>query len=125
MNHGMYVNGPIGLLDTKWQLLSIVLEGMAIDDVEDADADITLGSNNRAFGRGGCNQFFGKYRLEEESIRIGPLASTMMYCERIMVVEIAYFKALEAVRMLCSEEDAMEMWSEDGATTLLFRKGMD
>jgi heat shock protein HslJ len=121
----VYVNGPAGLLDIKWHLLSIVLEGTAIDDVEEAGANITLGSNSRAFGKGGCNQFFGKYMLEGEGIRIGPLASTMMYCEETMAVEDAFFKALGIVRKLHSEEDAMEMCSEDGATTLLFRKGMD
>ncbi|MDD1756852.1 MAG: META domain-containing protein [Methanomassiliicoccales archaeon] len=121
----MYVNGPAGLLDTKWHLLSIVLEGTAIDDVEEAGANITLGSNRRAFGRGGCNQFFGGYKLDEEGIRIGPLASTLMYCEETMAVEGAFFKALGVVRKLHLEEDAMEMWSEDGATTLLFRKGID
>ena len=121
----MNVNGPPGLLDTKWQLLSIVFEGTAIDDVEGAGADITLDSNGTVFGRGGCNRFFGKYHLEEESIRIGPLASTRMYCERTMAVEIAFFKALGAVRKVRSEQDTMEMRSEDGATVLLFRKGMD
>lgn len=121
----MYVNGPAGLLDIKWHLLSIVFEGTAIDDVEEAGANITLGSNSRAFGRGGCNQFFGGYKLEGEDIRIGPLASTMMYCEKTMAVEDAFFKALGVVRKLHSEEHAMEMWSEDGATTLSFRMGMD
>jgi len=119
------MNGPAGLLDIKWHLLSIVYEGTAIDDVEEAGADITLGSNSKAFGRGGCNQFFGKYMLEGEGIRIGPLATTMMYCEKTMAVEDAFFRALGAVKKLHSEEGAMEMWSEDGATTLLFRKGMD
>jgi heat shock protein HslJ len=120
----MYVNGSAGLLDIKWHLLSIVFEGAAIDDVEEAGADITLGSDNKAFGRGGCNQFFGKYMLEGEGIRIGPLASTLMYCEKTMAVEDAFFKALGTVRMLRLEKDAMEMWSEDGATALLFHKGM-
>lgn len=121
----MHVNGPAGLLDTRWRLLSIVFEGKAIDDVEEAGADITLGSDSKAFGRGGCNRFFGKYMLEREGIRIGPLASTLMYCEKTMAVEDAFFKALEAVRVLRSEKDLLEMWSEDRATTLLFRKGMD
>jgi putative lipoprotein len=118
----MNVNGPTGLLDMKWHLISIVFEGTAIDDVEEAGADITLGSDGKAFGRGGCNQFFGKYKLEEEGIRIGPLASTMMYCERTMAVEDAFLKALGAVRKVRSEEDTMDMWSEDGATALVFRK---
>ena len=101
-----------------------MFEGAAVDDVEEAGADITLGSDNKAFGRGGCNQFFGDYKLEGDGIRIGPLASTLMYCEKTMAVEDAFFKAMAVVRKLHSEEDAMEMWSEDGATTLLFRKGM-
>jgi len=42
-----------------------------------------------------------------------------------MAVEIAFFKALGAVRKVRSEQDTMEMRSEDGATVLLFRKGMD
>jgi putative lipoprotein len=118
----MHVNGPAGLLDTKWHLISIVLEGAAIDDVKEAGADITLGSSGKAFGRGGCNRYFGEYMLEGEGVRIGPLASTLMYCEETMAVEDAFFKALGAVRMLRSEEDVLEMRSENGATSLSFRK---
>lgn len=120
----MNVYGPAGLLDTKWHLLSIVFEGKTIDDVEEAEPCITLGSNSRAFGRGGCNQFFGDYKLEGEKIHIGPLATTMMYCEKTMAVEDAFFRALGVVSKLHSDKSAMEMWSDDGATTLFFHKGL-
>ena len=121
----MHMNGPARLLDIQWHLRSIVFEGTAIDDVEEAGANITLGSNGRVSGRGGCNQYFGDYKLEGEFIRFGPLASTLMYCEETMAVEDAFFKALGVVRRLHSEENALEMWSEEGATTLLFHRVMD
>jgi heat shock protein HslJ len=117
--------GEAGIVGTRWNLISIVLEGVTIDGVVDAGADLTLGADGRVVGRGGCNRYFGKYTLEGENISFGPLASTLMYCEDTMAMENAFFKALDAVRTVHWEDNALQMLSGDGSTVLDFSKGVD
>ena len=79
--------------------------------------------DGKAVGRGGCNRYFGKYTLEGETIGFGPLASTLMYCEETMAVENAFFKALDRVRKVHWDDEALHMLSSDGSTVLDFSKG--
>lgn len=102
-----------------------MLDGRAIDGVEEAGADLSLGAELRVSGSGGCNRYFGSYSLDGGSIRFGPLASTLMYCEGTMVVEQAFFKALDLVRGICADGDALCLSSEDGTTVLAFRTWTD
>lgn len=49
-------------------------------------------------GNGGCNRFFGQYRLAEDgAIKIGPLGATRKHCgDVIMKIETGFLTALEA-----------------------------
>ncbi|HEY7738676.1 MAG TPA: META domain-containing protein [Candidatus Limnocylindria bacterium] len=53
---------------------------------------------DRLAGKSGCNRYMGGWEVETESIRIGPLASTMMWCEGLMDLERAFLEALQAVQ---------------------------
>ena len=46
-------------------------------------------------GFGGCNSFFGPYELTGDEIKIGPLGSTMMACEKGMNQEMIVTTALQ------------------------------
>jgi len=46
-------------------------------------------------GFGGCNNFFGSYQLTGDEIKIDPLGSTMMACEKGMNQEAVVLQALE------------------------------
>jgi heat shock protein HslJ len=80
-----------------------------------------LGIDGRAFGRGGCNRFFGSYSIEESVIRFGPMASTLMYCEETMAVENAFLKALGEVDEFLVEQDVIVLRSTTLSTELTFR----
>src|SRR5262249_24559097 len=46
-------------------------------------------------GHGGCNRFFGQYKISGNEISIGPVGATRMACaEPVMVLEMAFFSAL-------------------------------
>ena len=60
----------------------------------DFDIFVQFGSKDRAAGYGGCNRFTGGYTTDEQTIRIGPLASTRRACvPEVMDMESFFSKS--------------------------------
>lgn len=57
---------------------------------------ITFDKKGRVFGDSGCNRFTGGYKVKGDRITIGPLASTMMFCEGRMDAEAIFLNKLQA-----------------------------
>jgi heat shock protein HslJ len=107
--------GP-ALEGTEWTLVS------GVDAPEDAAPTLTL-ADGSANGFGGCNTFAGSYELDGDSIKIGPLASTMMACEEAKsAAEAAYLPALEAADAWAVEDGELVL-SSDGEETLRYSAG--
>ena len=85
-------NAP--LTNTRWKLVK--LPGMEMPTLH-KDAFIQFDSTEkRAFGSGGCNNIFGGYKQAGNSLKFGPMGSTMMACPpEIMKVESAFAAALK------------------------------
>ncbi len=97
----------------------IVLEGETIAGVSEAKAIINFTQDGQVQGYGGCNRFFGGYRLEGERISFSAIASTRRYCEETMAVEDAFLMALGKVTRLKVSEDGLTLLSEDGSTEIV------
>ena len=83
----------------------------------DTNMFVQLKGNGQLAGHGGCNRFFGSYKITGSTIEIGPLGSTRMACPgTIMVRETALFNALAA---------AETFERKDGELVLRGRKGME
>ncbi len=79
---------------TEWQLIQ--LGGRKIQPREGRFTVTLLADEHRLAGIGACNRLTGAYTAgEKRSLRIGPLASTMMACPD-MEDEHAFAAALEA-----------------------------
>ncbi|MGH8223095.1 MAG: META domain-containing protein [Woeseiaceae bacterium] len=72
--------------------------------------------DGRLNGHGGCNGFFGTYKLGASGIEIGPLGATKMSCpEPLMSLERRFFDVLERTRRLLVEGDRLVLRdAEDG-----------
>jgi heat shock protein HslJ len=56
-------------------------------------------SAGRLAGHGGCNRFFGQYKISGNEISIGPVGATRMACaEPVIAREMAFFSALERAK---------------------------
>lgn len=70
---------------------------------------------------GGCNGFFGSYRLAGDAIEIGPLASTGKACpEPIMSDESALFHALEVARAFARDGSELTLTDDTGKPAASF-----
>ncbi len=114
----------VALEDTLWTLVSYGdpsnPQGVLEDSEITAEFDSAEGTVN---GSAGCNNYFGSYEVDGETITFDPLGSTMMACpepEGIMDQETAYLAALGSAVTYHIEGDRLEMRNADGALVLQF-----
>ena len=66
----------------------------------DSKLFVQVKSGGELAGNGGCNRFFGRYKITGDAIEIGPLGATRMACpEPAMALEARFLAALEAARL--------------------------
>jgi len=73
-------------------------------------------------GNGGCNRFFGGYRVSGTHIKIGPLASTRKGCPGLLRVETAFFATLEAARSFEQTDTTLILFDASGAKLAQFTR---
>ncbi len=107
------------LAGTAWQAERF---GPDLANTPPADAEFTLEFEAaRLSGSSGCNRFMGTWSVVDGTLEIGPLASTMMYCDGLMELESAYLSALQAVTGASLEADRLVLVGPDGAPAVELR----
>lgn len=82
---------------------------------------IQFKSDGKVSGHGGCNRFFGAYRIFENKIEMGPLASTRMACEQpIMDMEQVFLSAFDGVGIFKRNRTKLELFDADGKPKINF-----
>lgn len=71
-------------------------------------------------GNGSCNTFGGDYSQEGDKLTVGPLFSTLMYCDGISDQEQAYLAALQAAAAFRIEGGRLSLLDANGAVSLVF-----
>lgn len=88
--------------------------GPNLDHTPAADAEFTLEfQGDRLAGRSGCNRYMGTWAVDDGRLRIGPLASTMMFCDGLMELEDAYLAALQGANGVTTEADRLTLLGPD------------
>lgn len=110
---------PRSLLQGQWRVTAV--DARAVPD--DIHADIRFDNEDRVSGRAACNSFRGSYELTGETLRFGPLATTMMACEpEVMRLESRLMKALETVhRFAIGEDGELLLHGAEGSTVEAMR----
>lgn len=80
-------------------------------------------AESQVAGSAGCNNYFGGYEVDGNSIAIGPLASTQMFCgdpEGVMEQESQYLAALQSAATFQIIANRLELISESGELAAMF-----
>ena len=79
----------------------------------DAEIFVRFGAADRLEGYGGCNHFFGSFKLSGEGIEIGPLGATRMLCatDELMAREDLFLEALQNAKRF--DRDRIELILSD------------
>jgi len=75
-------------------------------------------------GNVGCNGFGGDYTLKGNSITVGPIMSTMMYCEQTMAQEQGVLAVLQGTLTMELEGDLLTLTTEAGQVVILTPSGL-
>lgn len=73
-------------------------------------------------GNGGCNQFFGSYKITGDTIKIGPLVSTRKGCPGLLEAETAFFATLESAKSFAQDGDSLVLFDAAGAKLAQFTR---
>lgn len=99
--------------NTDWRLVEIRGKGVLAQPGRHAPYPRLISAEGRVAGHGGCNRFFGGYKLEGESLRFSALGSTKMACPgEIGKLEQALFNALGLVKRFKHSEDVLELFND-------------
>jgi len=104
------------LAGSEWNPLEIA--GVAVP--AESQMFVRFGGEGRLEGNGGCNGFFGTYKLDGDTIAIGPIGATRRACEEsVMDLEMRLFDALAKSVSYARERIALEL--RDGSGIALMR----
>ncbi len=115
---GLEVTNSNQTLDnSKWELIS--LNQKEIKKAEKV-ANINFEKDSRVFGNLGCNNFFGTYKLNKNSLEIGQVGSTMMMCQN-MQTEQDFAKVLQDVKTYKIDKNSLVFFDENSKEIAKFR----
>ena len=107
------------LLDKDWKLEYLKSNNTQIG-IEKNVPTLIFGTDAKVSGNGGCNNFFGTFKLDGRSLNIGELGSTRMMCEGNMELEDAYLKVL-SIEMRALFSDGKLILTGDDGNQMIFR----
>jgi heat shock protein HslJ len=97
------------------------LEVGKIEVPANAGLFVRFGNAGKLEGDGGCNRFFGAYKLETDRIKIGSIGATMMECqEPIMKRENRLLQALERASRFARRGADLILYDDAGNSVVRF-----
>lgn len=86
-------------------------------------ADLLFFAEGRIAGSGGCNRLMASCNVVGNRLKIGPVASTLMFCSdppEIMDQEADYFRCLDAAASYEVKDDVLLVYDEEARPLLKF-----
>jgi len=107
------------LFDTVWMIEEIAGERV----LGRTKLTLSIASDRRAGGGGGCNNWFAEALFDGPALSFGAVAATRMACgPNVMEQETALFTALESVTGYALDGKRLTLLGEDGAPLLRLRR---
>jgi heat shock protein HslJ len=107
--------------ETRWVATRF---GPGLQHAPTPESEFTLEIQaDRLAGRSGCNRFMGTWSTVDRRLRIGQLASTMMFCDGLMELEGAYLAALQSATGVRAEEARLTFVAPDGTAVVELTRG--
>jgi len=101
--------------DQQLILDQLIVQGKDIAIPGDIQATLTLGSDGKVTGKGGCNSYFSTYESTfPGSVKFAAIGATKMFCRDKMEVESGLFQVLAKVERYSVENTRLILQSNDG-----------
>jgi heat shock protein HslJ len=90
---------------------------MVVDD--DSEIYVQFEADGKLGGNGGCNRFFGSYRLDGNKIDVDPISITRRACPTaIMSFESSFVEALQLATVVVGADTRVAFRNEHGQSTV-------
>jgi heat shock protein HslJ len=111
----------VTLPGTSWNVTSYNNgKGAVTTLAQGSEITLQFGTDAKVSGHGTVNQYGGSYKVEGQSLTIGPLAQSRMAGEQaLMDQEAAYVKALESSTKWSVVQGRLELRDADGAAMVI------
>jgi heat shock protein HslJ len=107
-----------GLAGSEW----LVTNGDPSSQVV-KDQTIRFGSDQKISGNSGCNRFSGKFTIQDDQLKIGPLMVTRMFCNAdLMQTENAFLKLMAEVKFFKANHMTLVLMDEEMSILLTLKR---
>ena len=111
---------PLPILNITWNAQSIAGKPVARGSV----SSLSIGSDMRAGGRGGCNSWFATAQVGEQSLVLSAVAATRMACtdDALTAQETAFFNVLAETRFWRMDQNTLTLLDTAGGELAVLEK---
>lgn len=104
------------LMGTQWILESYGPSGAETTVIGETPLTLNFSHDGQVTGSGGCNSFGGTYQVEDGTLVLGEIVSTLMACvdSELMEQERQYLDALQTVSTIELENDRLVLTYDQG-----------
>jgi heat shock protein HslJ len=117
------VSTPAGLPGTSWTVMMYNNGREAVVGlIAESQISLNFGADGQVSGNSGCNTYSGGYEVTGNTLKVGPLASTRMFCEKpagVMEQEQQYLAALQKAAIYEIAGDTLTIRDASGATQVM------
>jgi len=115
--------GAAGLVGTTWGVTTYNNGNQAaVGVIDGTQITMIFGEDGNVQGSASCNQFFGPYTMNGESLTVGPLATTRAYCpdpQGIMDQETRFLTALQTAVSYTIQNGGLDMRTANGEIAVM------
>lgn len=114
---------PTTLVGTEWNVTMVNNGKQAVVGLINGTAiTMNFGADGTVSGSAGCNNYNGGYESTDKTLKVGPLASTRMFCESpagVMEQEQQFMTALQNAATFEISGDTLTIRDAEGATQVV------
>jgi heat shock protein HslJ len=120
------IEEPQSLEGTQWEMTSYNNGEGSVVSLLPGTRVTALFEDGSVNGSAGCNRYFGDYEVNGDSISMGPMGSTQMFCsepEGVMEQEFQYLGAIQTATTYHIMGDQLELLDATGEIAATFTAG--
>jgi len=112
-----------GLGGTSWTVINYNNGSQAVVGmITGSEVTLNFGADGNVNGNAGCNRYSGAYQAENQTLKVGQLATTMMMCASpagVMEQETKYLAALQKAATYSVDGNMLTIRDASGATQVI------
>jgi heat shock protein HslJ len=113
------------LMSGTWSLGSMVKDGATVAIIPGTTITVKFTSDGSVNGAAGCNNYFASYTVSGNTMTVGPVGTTLMFCGApagIMNQETAYLGILQNASTFTVTAMELKITDKSGKNQLIYQK---